>query len=62
MADEPLEMPDYPPSDESGNVDLWQIQEALNWTPTERIRRHDEFRAFLRSVRTAFLKQHEPKP
>jgi hypothetical protein len=55
---ERIDFPDYPPMDETGMVDLWQIEAALKMTPAERIRRHDEFREFLRVVRKAGMKYY----
>jgi hypothetical protein len=55
---ERIDFPDYPPMDETGMVDLWQVEAALQMTPAERIRRHDDFREFLRIVQKAGMKYY----
>jgi hypothetical protein len=52
--------PRYPYMDESGTVDLSQIECNLMLTPAERLRRHDEFRIFVEQARRANEKrQHD---
>ena len=62
MADETdqerIDFPDYPPMDETGMVDLWQIEESLSLTPAQRMRRFEEFLIFSYALRKAGMKLH----
>lgn len=49
----PADLPLFPPTDETGDVDLWQIQYNLSLTPTQRIEQNDRFAEFVELVREA---------
>ena len=51
--DEPLDMPDYPPMDESGWVDLTQIQANLALTPAQRMKQFEGFLELAKVMREA---------
>jgi hypothetical protein len=53
-----LHLPNYPPMDETGTVDLSQIDVNLSLTPAERIRRFADF-LDLCEVFRAGMKRHE---
>jgi len=53
-----LGQPRYPYMDESGTVDISQIECNLLLTPAERLQRHGEFLRFVQSVRKAGQKYH----
>jgi len=42
----PEDVQAFPPTDESGEVDLWLIDTLLNMTPTERLQWHASFMRF----------------
>ena len=48
-----VDLPLFPPTDETGDVDLWQIQYNLSLTPTQRIEQNDRFAEFVELVREA---------
>ena len=51
----PEDVPAFPETDESGEVDIWLIDTLLDMTPTERLEWHQSFMRFaseLRQVRT----------
>jgi hypothetical protein len=41
--EELVDFPDYPPLDETGMVDLWQIEANLAMTPAQRIQKFARF-------------------
>jgi hypothetical protein len=43
VSDELIDFPDYPPLDETGMVDLWQIEANLAMTPAQRIEKFLRF-------------------
>lgn len=45
-----------PPMDETGMVDLWQIEDSLSLTPAQRIKRFEEFLKFSYALRKAGMK------
>jgi hypothetical protein len=47
----PRDLPDFPPTDESGEVDLTQVQYNLSLTPTQRLEQNDRFAEFIAVVR-----------
>ena len=54
--------PDYPPTDETGNVDLWQIECNLALTPAQRIKRFEAFLEFCQTLRKAGMKHYGNLP
>ena len=64
--DEPKEygihFPDYPPMDESGTVDLWQLEENLRLTPQERMKRFAQFAELCDAFRAAGRKHYGQIP
>lgn len=60
--DEPIEMPDYPPMDESGWVDLTQIQANLALTPAQRMKQFEGFLELAAAMREAGRKYHGNLP
>ena len=52
----PADFPAFPPTDESGDVDLSLIDAMLDLTPGERLRQLDEFNQFIASTRNARIK------
>jgi hypothetical protein len=48
---DPKDLPDFPPTDESGEVDLSQVWYNLSLTPTQRIEQNDRFAEFIEVVR-----------
>jgi hypothetical protein len=56
MADEPkdendLSMPDFPPTDETGDVDLSLLDTTLRLTPAQRAERHYHARLFVQRMK-----------
>jgi hypothetical protein len=47
------EMPDFPPTDETGDVDLSQVEYCLSLTPAQRIEQNYHFRLFAEKLRQA---------
>lgn len=47
----PADLPLFPPTDETGDVDLWEIRRNLSLTPTQRIEENDRFAEFVEVVR-----------
>lgn len=60
----PEDFPEFPPTDESGDVDLTLIDYTLSLTPSERLRRAEEFSHFAEIVRQAGIKYYgmDPRP
>ena len=56
--DELIDFPDYPPLDETGMVDLWQIVANLALTPAERIQRLQGFLELYDAMRQAGKKYY----
>jgi len=54
----PEDVPAFPPTDESGEVDLWLIDTLLNLTPTERLQWHAEFSEFADQQRQLRAKEY----
>jgi hypothetical protein len=48
----------FPPTDESGNVDLSQIECNLQLTPAERIRRANSIRRFAEAARQDRIRRY----
>ena len=61
-ADEPdterIDFPDYPPLDETGTVDLWQIEASLALTPAQRMRQFESFLELCQTLRAAGQKHY----
>jgi len=53
---DPADFPAFPPTDESGDVDLTLIDAMLELTPGQRLRQHDEFNQFFALMRDARIK------
>jgi len=51
--DERVEFPDYPPLDETGTVDLWQLEANLAMTPAQRMKQLENFMELARAMREA---------
>lgn len=54
----PQDVPRFPPTDESGEVDIWLIDTLLNLTPTQRLERHQAFIDFAACVRQQRVKEY----
>lgn len=50
---DPIDFPDFPPLDESGTVDLWQIRYNLSLTPEMRMEQYFQWMEFVNDVREA---------
>jgi hypothetical protein len=50
--------PDFPELDESGTVDIAQIEHNLRLTPGQRLDRLDEWIRFIRSAQRSFQRRH----
>jgi len=50
---ERIEFPDYPPLDETGTVDLWQLEANLAMTPAQRMKQLENFMELARAMREA---------
>jgi hypothetical protein len=57
-ADERIEFPDYPPMDETGMVDLWQLQANLALTPAQRMKQLEGFLELYQAMRRAGQKYY----
>jgi hypothetical protein len=57
-----IDFPEYPPLDESGTVDLWQIEANLALTPAQRIRQFENFMELARAMREAGKKHYGELP
>jgi hypothetical protein len=53
-----IRFPDYPPMDETGTVDLWQIEYNLSLSPAERLKRFEGFLELCQAFQKAGMKQH----
>jgi hypothetical protein len=66
MADEPkaerIDFPDYPPLDETGTVDLWQIEANLALTPAQRMKQLEGFLELYQAMRRAGQKHYDELP
>jgi hypothetical protein len=51
--EEQVDFPDYPPLDETGMVDLWQIEANLAMTPAQRIQKFMRFLELENAIRRA---------
>ena len=60
--DELLQMPLYPPLDETGHVDLYQIDAQLELTPKQRIEQFCGFLEFVELARQARIKRYGYDP
>lgn len=60
--DEPVDMPDYPPMDESGWVDLTQIKANLALTPAQRMKQFEGFLELAAAMREAGRKYYGDLP
>jgi hypothetical protein len=58
----PDEMPLYPPLDETGTVDLYQLEASLRLTPAARIRQLQQFINFAHAARKARIKRYGYDP
>jgi hypothetical protein len=56
------DLPDFPPMDPTGSVDLEQLESNLRLTPAERLRRHDEWLRFVKGIHREFTKRHGIEP
>jgi hypothetical protein len=56
--------PDFPPTDETGDVDLTLLDYTLSLTPAERVRQAEEFSRFAEMVRQAGINHYgmDPRP
>jgi len=56
--DELVDFPGYPPLDETGMVDLWQIEANLAMIPAQRIQKFARFLEVQEAFRRAGRKYH----
>ena len=61
-SDDIIDFPDYPPMDETGMVDLWQIEANLAMTPAQRIEKFSRFLEFQEAIRRAGRKRNGDVP
>jgi len=54
----PEDVPAFPPTDESGEVDICLIDTLLDMTPTERLQLHAEFSEFAEQQRQQRAKEY----
>jgi hypothetical protein len=54
----PEDVPEFPPTDESGEVDIWLIDTLLDLTPTERLAWHAEFMEFAGQQRQLIIQKY----
>lgn len=54
----PEDVPEFPPTDESGEVDIWLIDTLLNMTPTERLEWHQDMIEFAHQQRLLRTKEY----
>jgi hypothetical protein len=54
-----IDFPDYPPLDESGTVDLWQLESNLALTPAQRMRQLDGFLELCQAMKRAGKKHYD---
>ena len=57
--DERIDFPDYPPLDESGMVDLRQLEANLALTPGQRMKQLEGFLELCQAMRRAGTKHYE---
>jgi len=55
---ERIDFPDYPPLDETGTVDLWQIEASLALTPAQRMKQFESFLELCQTLRAAGQKHY----
>ena len=60
--DERIDFPDYPPTDESGMVDVWQIEANLAMTPAQRMKQLEGFLELYDAMRRAGNKHYDELP
>jgi hypothetical protein len=58
VGEDRIEFPDYPPLDETGTVDLWQIEANLALTPAQRMKRFEAFLELCQAMRAAGAKHY----
>jgi hypothetical protein len=56
--EERIEFPEFPPMDETGSVDLWQLEANLALTPAQRIKQFENFMELARAMRQAGKKYY----
>ncbi|HYE16967.1 MAG TPA: hypothetical protein VEA69_00860 [Tepidisphaeraceae bacterium] len=61
-APDPIDFPDFPPLDDSGTVDLWQIRSNLSLTPEQRMEQYFQWMEFVRDVREAGARYYGVEP
>jgi hypothetical protein len=49
----PADWPRFPPTDESGDVDLWMLEHNRSLTPAQRLRAHAAALALVRALERA---------
>ena len=54
----PEDVPAFPPTDESGEVDICLIDTLLDMTPTERLQWHESFMKFANEQRQLRAKEY----
>lgn len=59
---EKVEMPDYPPMDETGTIDIWQLKALQALTPQERMRQFEGFVELFAAFREAGRKYYGELP
>jgi hypothetical protein len=52
-SDETIDFPDYPPLDETGMADIWQIRANLSMTPADRIQKFLRFLELQEAIKRA---------
>jgi hypothetical protein len=55
-----FQMPDFPPTDETGDVDVSLIESNLRLTPAERIERHYGARLFVQRLKRLARERYGP--
>ena len=60
----PADFPDFPPTDETGDVDLTLLDYTLSLSASERVRQAEELSQFLELVRQAGIRHYgmDPRP
>jgi hypothetical protein len=53
-----LDFPEFPPLDETGTVDLWQLEVNRSMTPTQRMRQYEVFAEMYEAFKKAGAKHY----
>jgi len=58
VGEDRIAFPDYPPLDETGTVDLWQIEANLALSAAQRMKQFDSFLELNQAMRAAGAKHY----